>query len=322
MIENLITIVVAVYNAECTLKKCVDSIIRQTHTDLEIILINDGSSDDSLKLCMELQKLDNRISVYDRINGGLSVVRNFAINVAKGKYIAWVDSDDWIVPEMIEVMFKLMRINKACLVRCDFFSSNDDSSDCLIGNDYVVESESFLQDVLVDKEQSQIWRCLIKKEILNRIVFPVGMVAQDMFVFHEIVNSCGRIVQTRKRLYCYYLERPDNTSNSIRGKQLGRVSRSRAYMQRYLFAKENCEILADACLAMCLKFYLSLMRYEVTNTFVLDERNKVANFLSRRFSTIIFSKNVHLNWKLAYLILLTNKSVYRVIFRLMEGKHV
>ena len=101
MTKELISIIVPVYNVEKYLKKCVDSIVNQTYKNLEIILVDDGATDSSGEICDELEKLDNRIKVYHKENGGLSDARNYGVARATGSYIGFVDSDDYIDAEMI-----------------------------------------------------------------------------------------------------------------------------------------------------------------------------------------------------------------------------
>ena len=116
---DLISVIVPVYNVEKYLNRCVDSIINQTYSNLEIILINDGSTDTSGKICDEYKKRDNRIHVIHQKNGGLSAARNAGIVIANGNYFIFVDSDDLIHPQCIEILYKVIK---------------NDCSDIVIGN--------------------------------------------------------------------------------------------------------------------------------------------------------------------------------------------
>jgi len=103
----MISIIVPVYNAEKYLNRCIDSILKQTFTDLEIILVDDGSTDDSLKICEEYQKQDDRIIVIHKDNRGSTSARKAGVRIAKGAYIAFVDSDDWLELEMYETLYNI-----------------------------------------------------------------------------------------------------------------------------------------------------------------------------------------------------------------------
>ena len=107
--KERISVVVPVYNVEQYLEKCVNSIINQTYKNLEIILVDDGATDKSGKLCDELAKLDNRIMVYHKKNGGLSDARNYGVERATGDYIGFVDSDDYIDAEMYEKLYEALK---------------------------------------------------------------------------------------------------------------------------------------------------------------------------------------------------------------------
>ena len=105
----IISIIVPVYNVEEYLQRCIDSILNQRFKDFELILINDGSTDNSLKICKEYSLSDSRVKVINKENGGLSSARNAGINIAKGKYIGFVDSDDWINEEMYQTLYNLLQ---------------------------------------------------------------------------------------------------------------------------------------------------------------------------------------------------------------------
>ena len=117
--EDLITIVVPVYKVEKYIDRCVTSILNQTYKNLQIILVDDGSPDNCGKICDEYAKKDNRIEVIHKENGGLSDARNAGINIAKGKYIAFVDSDDYVSNDYIEYMYKILKKENAKISICE-----------------------------------------------------------------------------------------------------------------------------------------------------------------------------------------------------------
>lgn len=114
-----LSIIVPIYNAQNHLKKCIESIINQTEKDIEIILIDDGSTDDSLKICNEYQRKDFRINVIHQNNSGVSIARNQGIKIAKGEYIGFVDSDDWIDLDMFKRLLEEAKKTDADIVMCD-----------------------------------------------------------------------------------------------------------------------------------------------------------------------------------------------------------
>lgn len=121
MESKLISVIVPVYNVEKYLSKCIDSILAQTYKNLEIILVDDGSPDNCPKICDEYAKKDNRIKVIHKENGGLSAARNVALDIAKGEYIGFVDSDDFIAEDMYEVLYNLAEKYNAEISSVSFY---------------------------------------------------------------------------------------------------------------------------------------------------------------------------------------------------------
>ena len=121
MPNSLITIIVPVYNSEKTLHRCVDSILDQTYQNFEILLINDGSKDHSGDICDEYAKSDTRGRVFHKENKGVSAARNTGLDNAKGAWVSFVDSDDWISSEYLNVLYKEAIVTNADVVTCDFF---------------------------------------------------------------------------------------------------------------------------------------------------------------------------------------------------------
>lgn len=196
----LISVMVPVYNVENYLEKCLDSIIDQTYQNLEIILVNDGSKDNSPKICDEYAKKDNRIKVIHKDNGGLSDARNVGLMHCKGDYLGFVDSDDWIKPNMYEKLLELCLKYEADIARCKSFTNEheifEEESQVT-----VLEKREFMPLILEDEISSHIWKNLYKKEAFRDIIFPKGYVAQDMMVFHKIANNANKIVETNEKLY-------------------------------------------------------------------------------------------------------------------------
>lgn len=173
-----ISVVVPVYNVEDYLAQCLNSIVGQTYRDLEIIIVDDGSTDDSVRICEEYASKDSRISVIHQPNGGVSVARNTGIDAATGDYLTFVDSDDWLEKEMYEKMMQEINHNPdLCMVMCDSTLITKDSaikSTDFIGQGYYSKTEivSDLYPVLLVTEDFgkipvvSVWNCLMKRSNL------------------------------------------------------------------------------------------------------------------------------------------------------------
>ncbi len=125
IMKELISVVVLIYNVEEFLPKCIDSLLKQTYKNIEILLVNDGSTDNSLKICNDYKKIDKRIRVYTKKNGGLSDARNYGIARAIGKYICFIDSDDWIDDDYIEFLYSNLIKNKCDISICNKYVEYD-----------------------------------------------------------------------------------------------------------------------------------------------------------------------------------------------------
>jgi len=148
--KEQISIVVPVYNVEQYLEKCVNSIINQTYKNLEIILIDDGATDSSGKLCDELAKIDNRIKVYHKENGGLSDARNYGVERATGDYIGFVDSDDCIDSEMYEKLYEAIRKENVDVAECNLKIIYPDREELFTEQNYynVCTKQEYLEEYL------------------------------------------------------------------------------------------------------------------------------------------------------------------------------
>lgn len=123
--KDLVSVVIPIYNVEKYLRKCIETVIDQTYTNIEIILVNDGSTDNSLQICNQFKEKDKRIKVINKKNGGLSDARNVGIKNAQGKYICFIDSDDFISEKYIEELHNLIVENKAQIAVCGFENVNE-----------------------------------------------------------------------------------------------------------------------------------------------------------------------------------------------------
>lgn len=212
-----ISIIVPIYNVEIYLCKCLDSIIGQTYKNIEIILINDGSTDNCLEICNKYKKRDKRIIVIDKENGGLSDARNTGIEIATGDYLMFIDSDDWIYPDMAQRLYSLVHKNNACIAQCNFIRLYDEKKVninqekeeiSIMDNKQGLESmygQNGIKSVVV-------WNKIYKKKLFDEIRFPAGKLHEDEFTTYKIFDKCEKIVDTNETMY-YYRQRSDSIMN-------------------------------------------------------------------------------------------------------------
>ena len=216
--EDLISIIIPVYKVEKYIYKCIDSVLNQTYKNLEIILVDDGSPDKCPEICEEYAKKDNRIKIIHKKNGGLSDARNAGLKVATGKYIGFVDSDDYIEKDMYQVLYNnIIKTNSdISIVNLKEVKENEIIENNVKDEQNTIEYTKLegLKKLIENKIKSYAWNKLYKKEILNNIEFPVGRKMEDLAVMHKIFEKANKIVYTDKIEY-YYLQRGDSILGNI-----------------------------------------------------------------------------------------------------------
>lgn len=213
----MISVIVPVYNVEKYIEKCINSIRHQTYKELQIILVDDGSTDDSGALCEKVAEQDVRIIVVHQSNGGLSAARNTGIIHATGEYLAFIDSDDYIHPQMMEVLLNNMKIADADLSVCNFKRVSEEENptlDDVIGKGYEIYTGKEVMAQLYRKNLVTVvaWNKLYKRELFEKIRYPKERVHEDEAIIHRILEKCRRTVYSEQQLY-FYVQR----TNSIMG---------------------------------------------------------------------------------------------------------
>ena len=208
-LQPLISVIVPIYNVAKYLPKCIDSLLRQTYKNLEIILIDDGSTDNSGKICDEYSKKDKRIKVIHKQNGGVCSARNQGLDIAKGNYIAFVDPDDYVLPDMYKTLLNILQKENANIAVCDMADIDIDGrlnkglfpvNVNFIYTEYI----DWLKDFIIYGNLQIVCNKLFEKNILIGHRFDTNLVrAEDVnFLLDIIKNSC-RIVLCPQVFYCY-----------------------------------------------------------------------------------------------------------------------
>ena len=196
MQKALISVIVPIYNVEKYLEKCIESIINQTYRNLEIILVDDGSLDNSGAICDEYAKRDKRIRVIHKENGGLSDARNAGINVAKGEYIGFIDGDDYIDVSMYEKLIEALIANNTDMSICNF-RYVDEKGEKVAKEEFPIQNSVVEGNDILKKDMFEnnywywvvAWNKLYKKEIFEKLRFPKGKVHEDEFIIHHVLYN-------------------------------------------------------------------------------------------------------------------------------------
>lgn len=213
---KLISVVVPIYNVEQYIVPCIESIIKQTYQNLEILLIDDGSPDNCGRICEQYKQKDSRIKVVHKQNGGLSDARNCGLKLARGEYIIFIDSDDFVSTELIEKLYFGIVKENAEIAACYFEKVYDDKENigekeiCKMDSSYT--SKELLKRLYTDANSPiafVAWNKLYKKSLFteNNILYPFGKYHEDTFTTYKLIYSAKRIAIISEVLYYYRIRK-------------------------------------------------------------------------------------------------------------------
>lgn len=249
-----VSIIVPVYNVAEYLPTCLDSLLKQDYENYEIILIDDGSTDESAFLCDSYEKKFEKIKVYHKTNGGLSSARNYGIGRAKGEYALFVDSDDTLEPQALSIcMSKAQKINsEACLVftyslmSADGTAKTTDIEGYSFPDDTDVSGDKALEYLLTDRFQNFAWRVVFPVSIWREkeIAFPEGRLFEDVLTIYKLFFYVDKVYFINKRLY-NYRQRSGSILHTINKKMA--LQCKDAFMEQLLDIKQQRPALASLC---------------------------------------------------------------------------
>ncbi len=226
MQNDLISVIVPVYNVEKYIARCLRSILKQTYENFEVIVVDDGATDESGSICEEFAARDNRIKVIHKPNGGLSDARNMGIKYAEGNYITFVDSDDYIDNKFLARLYNICIENHTEIAICRYKRTTQDSS----GGDQNSATEIFtniqaLEQMLYQKKYNMS-ACakLYKRELFDGIYFPRGELYEDVNTTYKVIDRAGRVGYCGDQLYYYYVNPDSITCNSFHAGKMAYVT--------------------------------------------------------------------------------------------------
>ena len=235
-----ISVVVPVYKVEAYLHRCVDSILRQTYRDFELILVDDGSPDNCGQICDEYARTDDRIHVIHQANGGLSAARNAGIDWAfagsDSQWFTFIDSDDWVHPEMLERLLNAAERNNTAVSVCGYGETEgkDPAVEPETWNCQCVEPEWFYVNHFINATVA--WGKLYRRELFETIRYPVGKLHEDEFVTYKLLVESGRIAVMAAPLYAYFVNLSGITKKGWSPRKLDAWE---AYEQQIAFFEER-----------------------------------------------------------------------------------
>lgn len=242
MDDDLISIIVPVYNVEKYINRCIETIIKQDYKNIEILLIDDGSTDESGNICDEFEKKYSNIKVIHQKNQGLSKARNVGIKMSSGKYIGFVDSDDYIERDMYDVLHKNMLKYDADISVCDYIKIAENMKSCKKSN---INSKTIIYDEMAPKMKellteenlnNYVWNKLYKRDLFDKNMFKEGAKFEDIDIMYKLFYEANRIVYTDYAAY-NYVQRDNSIMKTIDNNAIADLIR--ATNERYLFIERN-----------------------------------------------------------------------------------
>lgn len=320
-----VSVIVPVYNTEVYLKKCLTRLINQTYSDIEFILIDDGSTDSSSELLEEFAAKDSRIRLVHKKNGGQASARNLGIQMAQGDYISFADSDDYVDFTLFEKMVKKAEQTKADMVECKFFFFEEKGTETrqLKARGRIREYKN-RKDMFIDPQVSP-WNKLYKREIIqNTVTFPEGLIYEDTSFYIKTIPYLKKTACVEEELVNYLLH-PSSTINSNKNKKVGDMfsvltDAIQFYQENGFYTTYEKELEY-----FCTKIVLCSSLGRIGR---IQDRNLRKKLLSRSFSFLSeyfpnYKKNPYLQGKIGLYMKLVNRQncelFARIIGKVLKG---
>lgn len=311
-----ISVIVPVYNVEQYLERMLSSLLKQTYYNLEIILVDDGSTDNSGKICDEYKSIDKRIKVVHQKNSGVSVARNTGIELATGDYIGFVDSDDVVCESMYERLYNNM-VNNNCEISVCSYDTFDKvpQFECIEGVN-MFSFEDAIKDIISDGVITNfLWNKLFKKNLFDGIKFPEGKIYEDMYVMPKLLERASKLCFDNSKLYGYFVRQNSYVNTYNKRKNINYLTFSDScydYLKKYDFLKEDLE-----------KYRL----FYIYSAYLQAAKSNCKDIFSDEFTDsyyIFYKDNFKLNTKYSYKrkalswLLYINKSLFYKVVNLLK----
>ena len=236
--KPMISIIVPIYNVEQYLRRCVDSLRNQSHRDFELILVDDGSPDNCSAICEEYAAVDDRVRVIHKTNGGLSDARNAGLEIARGEYVAFVDSDDWVAENYLERLLTALTETGADICECSVLRT--DGAACVPAAENqkpeVFSTTEALEQLISDNIFRQhVWNKLYRRDVIADILFPKGKTNEDEFWTYQVFGNAKKVAKISDVLYSYF-QRPASIMGETYSLKRLDALEGKLHRQRYVEA--------------------------------------------------------------------------------------
>lgn len=306
-----VSLIVPVYNIEKYLERCANSILEQDYDNLEIILVNDGSLDNSLKICKKYEQKDSRIIVIDKKNGGVSSARNEGLKIATGDYIGFIDSDDWIDKNTISTLMNVLKKENYDILICTSYNNDIPYSDKEIVRTLDLE-ETVKHCLKLENPVLMAGVCnkIFKANLLKEEFFDVDLsIGEDMFFLIKILLKSKKIGYVEKSLY-HYFYREDSVTHVFSLKKLSNIKSHEKLMEIVKKNKNLLDIVEKRLIAECINMLRNCMnenikdkniilllqktikKYNKENKYILTFKEKLLSYNYISFYSLLNLKKI------------------------------
>ncbi len=324
MYNPLISVIIPVYNAEQYLDECVGSVVGQTYANLEIILVDDGSADNSPQMCDTWAKNDSRIRVVHKENGGASSARNAGLDIAKGDYIGFVDSDDYIAEDMYERLFEALngteiKISCCCMQRV--FAVGKISEMVATTSKKVMDTTDAINELFFT-ECTSVCDKLFETSVFEGIRFPNGEINEEFSILIPLIAGGGGMVRIENPLY-YYRAREGSVTNSHRYLQefnsrtvYNNLIRIEGQIEKYALSCEKSFRFFSASSAYNMAISME-KRYPQLNSKVKADYSIYRGLMKKNIVPFLFSRYSRFKDKILYLMILAKilRPMYKIFYK-------
>lgn len=318
--ENLVSIIVPVYKVENYLEACVNSILSQSYTDLELVLVDDGSPDNCGSMCDQFALADTRVKVIHKPNGGQSSARNMALDVVRGNWIMFVDSDDEIEPIMVENMLSYALSNQCDIVRCNCKTRgmNGDQIRRLPVKAGIYEIGQARELIMKDILGSQPCFGIYRSSLWNGVRFPEGRIYEDIAALFLVYMNCQTSVGIMDEPYYIYNLHDDSTSFSISPNK--NYDRFLAFRERWEYAVMHNLSYSDFCFSKAFTTALGTYNYYLRYTekqLSKDKLDEVFSFLANNKKAVLKNKECGMYYSLLFRLYYLNRGLYSLVLKVL-----
>lgn len=313
----LISIIIPAYNVEEYISKCIDSILNQTYKNLEIILVDDGSIDKSGKICDFYKEKDNRIKVIHKENGGLSDARNTGIRESTGKYISFIDSDDYVDNTYIEELYNLILNDNVDMAITSHKIIGSKIKAKYKRSKFTETKEKILDKMLYDEDVDvSAWGKLYNKKLFDNVEFPKGRLYEDTATFYKLVDKCDYISVNNIPTYNYVIRSNSISQNSFSIKKLDIIKSTEEMTE---FIKNKYPNLVNGCKRRLMFAYLSTLTQLTKN----KKRNKkiekkLFKYINENRKEVLSDKRIPKRDRIALIISIFGFNIFKFFWKTYE----